>query len=235
VKEVLAMRCIPAAFTVTISIPNGAELAKKTLNERLGIIGGLSILGTTGVVKPISAKAWTDTIDCSIDVALASGAETVILSAGRTSEMAAQQFLGSGAPLPEETFVMMGDHVGYSLCSCKAKDVKRVVIAAQFAKLLKIACGHEQTHVSSSELDLQELARWCSLEPRTSDLEPVARQANTARQVLQDSGSNPELIRLVCGKAKESALRMATGLSITIMLVGYDSEVLYYGEERNLE
>ena len=77
VKEVLAMRCIPAAFTVTISIPNGEELAKKTLNQRLGIIGGLSILGTTGIVKPISTKAWTDTIDCSIDVALASGTRTV--------------------------------------------------------------------------------------------------------------------------------------------------------------
>jgi len=229
VKEVLAMRCMPAAFTITISIPNGAELAKKTLNERLGIIGGLSILGTTGVVKPISTKAWTDTIDCSIDVALASGAENVILSAGRTSEMAAQKFLGPGEPLPEEIFVMMGDHVGYALCSCKAKEVAKVVIAAQFAKLLKIACGHEQTHVSSSGLDLQALANWCSREPRTSYLEPVARQANTARQVLQDSGNDPELIRLVCGRAKESALRMAPGLAITVMLVGYDSEVLFCG------
>jgi len=229
VKEVLAMRCMPAAFTITISIPNGAELAKKTLNERLGIIGGLSILGTTGVVKPISTKAWTDTIDCSIDVALASGAEIVILSAGRTSELAAQKFLGIRKPLPEETFVMMGDHVGYALCSCKAKEVKRVVIAAQFAKLLKIACGHEQTHVSSSELDLQVLAEWCSFDPRTSYLGPVARHANTARQVLQDSGNDPELIRLVCGRTKESAARMAPGLAIEVMLVGSDSEVLYCG------
>ena len=229
VKEVLAMRCMPAAFTVTISIPNGAELAKKTLNERLGIIGGLSILGTTGVVKPISTKAWTDTIDCSIDVALASGAERVILSAGRTSELAAQQFLETPEPLPDETFVMMGDHVGYALCSCKAKEVENVVIATQFAKLLKIACGHAQTHVSSSELDLQALATWCSLEPRTSYLEPVARQANTARQVLQDSGNDPELVRLVCDRAKESAALMAPGLEITVMLVGYDSEILYFG------
>jgi cobalt-precorrin-5B (C1)-methyltransferase len=236
VKEVLAMRCIPAAFIVTISIPDGAELAKKTLNERLGIIGGLSILGTTGVVKPISTKAWTDTIDCSIDVALASGAETVILSAGRTSELAAQQYLGTGDRgsgignnLAEEAYVMMGDHVGYALCSCKAKEVARVVIAAQFAKLLKIACGHEQTHVSSSELDLQVLATWCSLEPLTANFEPVARQANTARQVLQDSGNDPELIRLVCGRAKESAAVMAPGLEVSVMLVGYDSEILYFG------
>jgi cobalt-precorrin-5B (C1)-methyltransferase len=229
VKEVLAMRCIPAAFTVTISIPDGEELAKKTLNERLGIIGGLSILGTTGIVKPISTKAWTDTIDCSIDVALASGAEMIILSSGRTSELAAQNYFRREERLKEESYIMMGDHVGYSLCSCKAKGAKKVVIAAQFAKLLKIACGHEQTHVSSSELDLHTLAKWCSLEPRISNLEPVARQANTARQVLEDSANDPELIRLVCGRAKESATRMAPGLLIEVILVGYDSEVLYCG------
>jgi len=247
VNEVLALRSSPAAYTITISIPNGAELAKKTLNERLGIVGGLSILGTTGIVKPISTKAWTDTIDCSIDVALASGAEIVILSTGRTSELAAQKHMGTQPPsippcqggslappltrggregLKEESFIMMGDHVGYSLCSCKAKGVKRVVLAGQFAKLLKIACGHEQTHVSSSELDLQALAKWCSLDPRISNLEPLARQANTARQVLQDSGNDPALIATVCGRAKESALRMAPGLQVGVLLVGYDSAVL---------
>jgi cobalt-precorrin-5B (C1)-methyltransferase len=234
VKEVLAIRCIPAAFTVTISIPNGEELAKKTLNERLGIVGGLSILGTTGIVKPISAKAWTDTIDCCIDVALASGAETVILSTGRTSELATQKYfgfgvrgLGLGEGIREESFVMMGDHVGYSLSSCKTKGVKKVVLAGQFAKLLKIACGHEQTHVSSSELDLMSLAEWCSLEPRTPNLESLAREANTARQVLIDSGNDPALIRLVCEKAKDSASLMAPGLQVEIILVGYDSKVLY--------
>jgi len=236
VKEVLAMRCIPAAFTVTISIPNGEELAKKTLNQRLGIVGGLSILGTTGLVKPISTKAWTDTIDCSIDVALASGSKTVILSTGRTSELAAQKFIGlgaqgsgSGKDLKEEAFIMMGDHVGYSLSACKTKGVKKVVLAGQFAKLVKIACGHEQTHVSSSDLDLQMLADWCSLEPRISNLEPLARQANTARQVLQDSGYNPDLVKLVCSRARASAETMASGLAIKTLLVGYDSEVLFYG------
>jgi cobalt-precorrin-5B (C1)-methyltransferase len=124
---------------------------------------------------------------------------------------------------------MMGDHVGYSLSSCKAKGVKRVVLAGQFAKLLKIACGHRQTHVSSSELDLKSLAEWCSLEPRTAELEPLVRQANTARQVLQDSGNDPALISLVCGRVKESALRMAPGLRVEVMLAGYDSELLYYG------
>ena len=79
-----------STFNIVISIPDGEERAKKTLNARLGIIGGLSILGTTGIVRPISAKAWTDTIDAALDVAKACGCETVVLSTGRTSEMAAQ-------------------------------------------------------------------------------------------------------------------------------------------------
>jgi cobalt-precorrin-5B (C1)-methyltransferase len=79
-----------STFKIIISIPDGEERAKKTLNARLGIIGGLSILGTTGIVRPISTKAWTDTIDAALDVARACGCETVILSTGRSSEMAAQ-------------------------------------------------------------------------------------------------------------------------------------------------
>jgi cobalt-precorrin-5B (C1)-methyltransferase len=128
VKEIFAMRCLPNTLTVTVSIPNGEELAKKTLNERLGVVGGLSILGTTGIVNPISASAWTDTIDSAIGVALACGSETVALSTGRTSELAAQKHLASGKRgtaadrnLKEEAFVLMGDHVGHALRACAAK------------------------------------------------------------------------------------------------------------------
>jgi cobalt-precorrin-5B (C1)-methyltransferase len=83
--------------------------------------------------------------------------------------------------------------------------------------------------VSSSGLDLQELAQWCSLEPQTAGFAALAGQANTARQVLQDSGSDPALISLVCGRTKEAAARMAAGIELGIMLIGYDAEVLYYG------
>ncbi|HEY4745832.1 MAG TPA: cobalt-precorrin-5B (C(1))-methyltransferase CbiD, partial [Desulfuromonadaceae bacterium] len=84
---------------VEISIPDGEQRAQRTLNARLGIVGGLSILGTSGIVRPISAKAWTDTIDAALDVARACGCPTVVLSTGRTSELAAQRHLEYPPPL----------------------------------------------------------------------------------------------------------------------------------------
>lgn len=240
VKEIFAMRCLPNTLTVSVSIPNGEELARKTLNARLGIVGGLSILGTTGIVKPISAKAWTDTIDTAIDVALACGTKTLTLSSGRTSEMAAQKYLGTGKTGPvewgpaavyglnEEAFVMMGDHVGYALRAAARKGVREVILAGQFAKLLKIACGHEQTHSSTSDLDLQMLLKWAALEPRIAGLEPLIAKANTARQVLEASGNDPLLVKTVCCRVVQYAKTLAPGIEIKVLLAGYGGEVLYF-------
>jgi len=227
VKEVFAVRCVPQTLTFTISIPNGEELAKKTLNERLGIVGGLSILGTSGIVKPISAKAWTDTVDASIDVALACGSRTVVLSTGRSSELAAQRECASRNELGEEAFVMMGDHFGYSLKSCARKGAQRVVIAGQFAKMVKIACGHLQTHVSSSELDLATLADWLKEDPGTAHLEQLARSANTARHLLEASGYDKALIDLVCQRVVRACDACAPGLPVRVFLAGYQGESLY--------
>jgi cobalt-precorrin-5B (C1)-methyltransferase len=236
VKEVFALRCVPATLTVSLSIPDGEERARKTLNERLGIVGGLSILGTTGIVRPISADAWTATIDTAIDVALASGCETVVLSTGRSSEMAAQKYLGHEArgarhakKLAEEAFIMMGDHVGYALRACARKHVKKTVVAGQFAKLVKIACGHEQTHASSSELDLRMLLEWIAATPHASRLAPLLSEAHTAREVLETSGSDSGLIDLVCGRVAEFARKLAPGLNTKVLLAGYDAKVLFFG------
>jgi cobalt-precorrin-5B (C1)-methyltransferase len=229
-----------------LSIPNGVELAKKTLNARLGIVGGLSILGTTGIVTPISARAWTDTIDSALDVALACGSTTVICSTGRTSELVAQKILGPGDQgsgisktkqfpvldpwflVPEEAFVMMGDYVGYVLEAASRKGVERLILAGQFAKLLKIACGHRQTHVSSSELDLRQLEQWLTEAGCRSRIPGPWARFNTARQVLEESGSDPVLVELVCTRAQRSAASLATGVEVKVLLAGYGGEVLYF-------
>ncbi len=236
VNEVYPIHDSRFTIHVEISIPDGEERAKKTLNERLGIIGGLSILGTTGIVRPLSAQAWTDTIDTAIDVALACGSKTVVLSTGRTSELVVQKHFGSvdlgsgiGKGLPEEAYVMMGDHVGHSLRACAFKGVREVVVAGQFAKLLKIACGHEQTHVSSSELDLRMLAEWLQEAAPDSPVAMSALHANTARQVLEESEHDPLLVTLVCGRAKSFAQRVTEDVAVKVLLAGYAGEVLYFG------
>lgn len=207
--------------SVTISVPDGVERSKRTLNERLGIIGGLSILGTTGIVRPISHQAWTDTIDVAIDVALACGCDRVILVTGRTSETVARENLD----LPEEAFVMMGDHVAYALDACHRKRVPQIIVAAQFAKLLKIACGHRQTHVHSSQLDLSQLASWSSEAGLDASVAEKIECANTAREVLTTFPESRLLANLVADRALSFLQQWAGGLPVELMLIDYNGTV----------
>jgi len=213
---------------VTISIPDGEERAKRTLNARLGILGGLSVLGTTGVVRPISHKAWTDTLDVALDVALAAGCETVVLSTGRTSEVAAQDYLRD--MFPEEAFIMMGDHVGYALEACHRKGVPRVLLAAQFAKLVKIACGHPQTHVGSSRLDLGRLAEWARIDGLDGVLTEEIECANTARQVYESLGKSHPLVGIVTGRALARLRQWAPGSAVAVLLIGYEGSIEPFGD-----
>lgn len=242
----LTAHCVPMVPHVTISIPNGEELAKKTLNSRLGIIGGLSILGTTGIVRPISSLAWTETINAAVDVAVACGCKTVVLSTGRTSEMAAQRHFAATSTGPacskegkklhkkilqrlsDEAYIMMGDHVGHALRACESKGIRNVVLAAQFAKLLKIACGHEQTHVSSSQLDLRQLQEWLMASPCTSRFVPNTENANTAREVLEATGHAKTIMSLVSNRVSRFVAQLAPRLRVKVLLAGYTGEVLYF-------
>jgi cobalt-precorrin-5B (C1)-methyltransferase len=210
-------------FKIVISIPDGEERAKKTLNARLGIIGGLSILGTTGIVRPISAKAWTDTIDAALDVARACGCETVVLSTGRSSEMAAQRHLPH---LSEEAFIMMGDHVAYALRACASRGFMQPAIACQFAKLLKIACGHENTHAAASDLDLEVLRGWAETAHVSPENIAIISHANTAREIAVATGFDKALMELVSDRARQAAAVHAPGIQAHPLLCGYDGTVV---------
>ena len=212
-----------STFGIVISIPDGEERAKKTLNARLGIIGGLSILGTTGIVRPISVKAWTDTIDAALDVARACGCSTVILSTGRSSELAAQRHLPH---LPEEACIMMGDHVAYALQACSRRGFMRPVVACQFAKLLKIACGHENTHAAASELDLGTLRGWAEAAGFPDHYLALITNANTAREIAVATGFDRAFMKLVADRAAQAAAVHAPGTRILPLLCGYDGQVI---------
>lgn len=143
---------------VTISVPKGEELAKQTLNSRLGIIGGISILGTTGIVIPYSASAYTASISQALAVAAATGCHEAVLTTGRRSEKFAQQEL----KLPEECYIQSGDFIGYSLKECVRRGLAKATIWSMVGKMSKLADGHFYTNVSDSTVNMRLLARLAS-------------------------------------------------------------------------
>ncbi|HEB69476.1 MAG TPA: cobalt-precorrin-5B (C(1))-methyltransferase, partial [Desulfobulbus sp.] len=208
---------------VTICVTDGELLAEKTLNSRLGIVGGLSILGTTGIVRPVSAKAWTDTIDASMKVARAAGLSEVIISTGRTSEAAVQRRLH----LPEEAQVMMGDYLAYALKSAKRHGFSKIYLSGMWAKILKCGLGIPQTHVRHGALEVQhaaDLLHELGLERQIAD---ELATANTAREIflrLKDAGRE-DLIRAVCVKAREYAQKRS-GLEVEVFLVTTENGIV---------
>ncbi len=169
-------------FSVIISVPGGEEMAKKTLNARLGIVGGISILGTTGIVKPFSTAAYKASIEQAIDVAVTNASTTVVLTTGGKSERFAQ---AAWPDLHEDAFVQMGDFVGFSLKAAVKRGVNRIRICGMPGKLSKIAQGRMMTHAKGSEVDIGMLARIAkSCGADISLVEEIAH-ANTARHVQE--------------------------------------------------
>jgi cobalt-precorrin-5B (C1)-methyltransferase len=140
--------------TITVSVPGGEKLAKKTLNERLGIVGGLSILGTTGIVIPYSCAAWIEAIHRSVDVARASGILHIAASTGRTSERAVQRLY----TLQDAALIEMGNFAGGLLKYLRRYPVPRLTLAGGFAKISKRAAGHRDLHSGCSRADLAGLS-----------------------------------------------------------------------------
>src|SRR5205085_4488685 len=144
----------PPDLTVTLAIPGGERLAEKTMNQRLGILGGLSILGTTGIVVPYSCSSWIHAIQRGIDVARAAGLDHIAAATGTTSERAVQRLYD----LPDHALIDMGDFVGGTLKYLRRHPVERLTIAGGFAKLAKLAAGHLDLHSTRSRVDIAWLA-----------------------------------------------------------------------------
>ena len=171
----------PGNIRITISIPGGAALAAKTWNPRLGIVGGLSVLGTTGIVRPFSCSAWIASIHRGIDVAVAVGTPHVAASTGASSEAAVQSFYG----LPDHAMLDMGDFAGGLLKYLRKHPVPRLTLAGGFAKITKFAQGAVDLHSGRSQVDFEALARLAA----DTGL-PDVRGANTAMEAYEIAGKN---------------------------------------------
>jgi cobalt-precorrin-5B (C1)-methyltransferase len=175
--EALATRGV----RVIISVPGGLEMAKKTQNDRLGLFGGISILGTTGIVIPFSTAAYKASISQGIDVAIAAGCATIALTTGGKSE----EFLMKVTGLPGQAFIQMGDFVGFSIKDAARKKVPKVVIGGMPGKMSKIAKGKMQTHAAGSDVDLEFLAQIGREAGAPPEVVEEIQKANTARHVQE--------------------------------------------------
>jgi len=226
IREVLAEHGLAdRGVAVEISVPKGEELAKKTFNPRLGIVGGISILGTTGIVVPYSTAAWLASVTQEIDVAVAQGIKELVLAVGARGERLARQLI----PLPEEAFVQMGPFFGDALRHCARVGVEKVTLVAMIGKLAKFAAGNESVHSTNSSQDfafLADVAR--SAGANIALIEQITR-ANTAQEVseLVSGAGLHEFFDAVCRRAWEFASTFLHGaLTLDVYLTSQDGQVL---------
>jgi cobalt-precorrin-5B (C1)-methyltransferase len=230
VGEALAAHGLNGTVAVEIFVPRGQDIARKTLNARLGIIGGISILGTTGIVRPMSHEAFTATIDAGLSVARACGLEHVVVSTGRRSERFAQRLWPQW---PEEGFVQIGDFFKKSLELAAQKGFGRVVLAVFFGKALKMAQGEPQTHAAQSELSLNTLAGWAIGQTGDQGLAEKIRGCNTAREAfLLIHPGQPTLLAEVGKRVLSAAGRFAgQGVKIQSVIFDYEGQVAFDSEK----
>jgi cobalt-precorrin-5B (C1)-methyltransferase len=206
---------------IEISVPGGEALAAKTLNGRLGIVGGLSILGTTGIVIPFSCSAWIHSIHRGIDVARASGLTHIAGSTGSTSEAAVQRLHG----LSDTALIEMGDFAGGMLKYLRRHPVPRVTIAGGFAKMTKLGQGLLDLHSRSGSVDRQWLAALIKGASGPEVLTALAGHANTAQQILQEAEAHGfPLADLVAKAAWQTANAVVAGKPITLDVTIFDRQ-----------
>ncbi|MBI5698376.1 MAG: cobalt-precorrin-5B (C(1))-methyltransferase [Thaumarchaeota archaeon] len=220
-KEILQKKGIK----VIISVPRGKEIAPKTDNPRLGIINGISILGTTGIVVPYSTASFAASIRQSLDVTLAMNGDTVVLTTGGRSE----EFSRKEIDLPDHCFVQMGDFAGYTIQQCAKKSIKKAYIAGFIGKMTKIAMGVKQTHVKGSKVDMDflvKIAQKCNASKETLD---QIKNANTARHVQEivTKSKVDGFFSAICQEShKQMQAHSENKVEIRVILFDFDGSIL---------
>ena len=216
VAAVCAARDVAGDFVVTISIPGGAELAEKTWNPRLGIVGGLSVLGTTGIVRPFSCAAWIASIHRGIDVARAEGLRHVAGCTGATSERVVQTLYG----IPDFGMLDMGDFAGGMLKYLARNPLPRLTIGGGFGKLTKLSQGAMDLHSGRSQVDFDRLANVAAEIGGPVD---AIRDANTAMEALTLC---PALAPRIAGDALRVARSRLPDTAIDIVIISRDGDIV---------
>jgi cobalt-precorrin-5B (C1)-methyltransferase len=221
IAEVAAATRGSGDIEVEIGIADGERLAERTLNARLGIVGGLSILGTTGVVVPYSCAAWIHSIHRGIDVARAAGLVHIAGSTGSNSESAVQKF----HRLPEIALIDMGDFVGGMLKYLRRHPVARVTIAGGVGKMTKLAQGLLDLHSKRGSVDLEALAALARSAGAADALVQHIMASNTAAGAFDyATAENVALGNQVARAAQHTATDVVAGSGIDVEVVLFDRD-----------
>ena len=197
------------SILVTVEVPDGEDLARATMNPRLGIVGGISILGTQGIVKPYSHASFKATIQEGLSVARAQGLDRVVFTTGRRSE---RFYMERHPDIPQTALIQAADFFGFSMRAAAEHGFAEVVWAVFFGKLVKQAQGLEYTHAKTHPVDFELLAKSCLKAGVDPAHIPAVRGANTAAQVLDMLRNDParqDFIRLLVKKATGHADKWA--------------------------
>ena len=228
VDQVLAQyRPGPVEIEANVFVPHGEALAEKTLNKRLGIIGGISILGTTGIVTPLSHDAYIATIRSSISVAAANQIHTLVFTTGRRSERFAMEIF---CQFNEEAFVQTGDFFKASVdMAMEQPGIQKIIYTVFFGKAVKMAMGFEHTHAAKSELTLTQLSKWADEVIGSKTLSQVIAKANTARHAFSFiHPQHPKLIEYVGNRIKKNAMAFSQGrFEIRTIIFDFDGNIVF--------
>ncbi len=219
----------PLAADVCIDVPGGGEIARKTLNARLGIMGGISILGTTGVVRPLSHEAYLATIDAALSVARAGGGRSIVFATGRRSERFAQHLWPH---IPPERFVQIGDYFAGSMQMATGHGFEQATLAVFFGKAVKMAQGIAHTHAHKARLTLDQLAQWALAVSGSADFARRVQHAHTARHAFDFiRQEQPALIAHVGRQAAAAAQRFGHyRIRVRIVIFDFDGTPCFDSE-----
>lgn len=212
------------ALDLTVSVPGGEAMAAKTSNARLGIVGGVSILGTTGIVRPFSTASWRSSVVQQVDVASAQGRDHIVLSTGHRTDRAAQRLYPQ---LPSVCFVEVGDFTGIAIRRAAATGMARVTFVGMAGKIAKLAAGVLMTHYRRSKVDAElmaEVARQCGA---PGHVVAAASETATARHFAEAcmSAGTLEPLAELCRRASAACRDFTDGaLDVDVVMVDFEGE-----------
>ena len=215
-------------FVVQVSVPGGEEIALKTTNSRLGVLNGISILGSTGVVQPFSTAAWRASVHLAIDVAATNDLSHLVLSTGTRSEEYARNHLD----LPDMAYIEAGIFSGPAMKRCVMRNVRRAAHVGMVGKLSKMAMGYFVTHVAGNQVDTDFLADLAAQCGASGDVQEEMRQASSARHFQEIAQANgllevfPLMCRMVCDESRKQLADDADALIVDVLCFDFEGNLL---------